>query len=183
MDVLELGCRAALIVVFGLAIAGKIRSRASWDAFVQTLGAFGAPRSLPRAPAAAAIVGLEAAAAACLVASPALGHALALGLLAMFTAALGLALRRGERAPCRCFGASERPIGPGHLARNAALLAVALAGLGARLTGSPGAAGLQETIAALLVGGVVGFLITRWDDLLFLFSAAPGPERTVPPRR
>lgn len=184
MDVLELCCRAALIVVFGLAIAGKVRGRASWDAFVQTLGAFGVPSSWPKAPAAAAIVGLEAAVAAALVASPAPGYAAALGLLAMFTAALGLAMRRGQRAPCRCFGASERPIGPAHLARNVALLAVAAAGLGARLTGSPGAVGLQETIAALLVGGTVGFLITRWDDLLFLFSALPDQtERTAPPRR
>jgi hypothetical protein len=183
MDVLELGCRAALIVVFGLAIAGKIRGRASWHAFVQTLEAFGAPSSWPRAPAAAVIVGLEAAATALLAAAPALGYCIALGLLASFTAALGMALRRGQRAPCRCFGASERPIGPAHLARNATLLAVAVAGIGARSMTSPGVAGLQETIAAVLVGGIAGFLITRWDDLLFLFSAAPAPTERAAPRR
>ena len=155
MDLLELGCRAALLVVFALAIAGKMRGRASWEAFVQTVGAFGLPSSWPRAPAAAAIVGMEAAATACLIAAPSLGYALSLGLLAIFTAVLGLALRRGQRTPCRCFGASERPIGPAHVARNVALLAVAAAGLVTRLTGSPGAAGARETIATLLVGGGV----------------------------
>ena len=184
MALLELGCRAALVVVFGLAIAGKVRGRASWNAFVQTLEAFGVLSPLPRAPSAAVIVGLEAAAAASLVAAPALGYAIALGLLAIFTAALGLALRRGQRAPCRCFGASERPIGPAHVARNAALLAVAIAGLVVRSMTSPSIAGLRDAIAALLVGGMAGFLITRWDDLLFLFSAAPAPtERAAPPRR
>jgi len=182
MDVLDLGCRAALIVVFGLAVAGKIRNRASWDAFAQSLAATGVPSSWPKAPAAAAIVALEAAAAAFLVTWPAAGYPLAVGLLVIFTGALGLALLRGETAPCRCFGASERPIGPAHLARNGALLAVAIAGVGATLLDSKGAAGLQSSIAALLVGGMAGLLITRWDDLLFLFTAAP-IERAAPRRR
>jgi hypothetical protein len=173
MVVLELGCRAALVVVFALAFAGKVRGAAAWRAFVQSLAAFGVSAAWARPPAAAAIAAVEAAAVVLLVASPAPGFALALALLAVFTGALVVALRRGQRAPCRCFGASERPIGPAHLARNAILLALACAGLAAgALKGSPSTA-LHDSIATLLTGGMAGFVVTRWDDLLFLFSAAP----------
>jgi hypothetical protein len=172
MVVLELGCRAALIVVFALAFAGKVRGAAAWRAFVQSLAAFGVSAAWARPPAAAAIAAVEAAAVALLVAAPAPGFALALALLAVFTGAMVVALGRGQRAPCRCFGASERPIGPAHLARNAILLAVACAGLAAGVNGSP-STGLHESIATLLTGGMAGFVVTRWDDLLFLFSAGP----------
>jgi len=182
MDVLALGCRAALIVVFGLAVAGKLRGRASWDAFVVSLAALGVPSSWPAAPAAAAIVGLEAVAVLLLVAVPAPGLALAAGLLAVFTAALGLALRRGVRTPCRCFGASERPLGPAHLARNGILLALAVGGV-AGATLSPGLPGLQASISALLVGGTAGLLVARWDDLLFLFTAGLARSEQPAPRR
>ena len=41
-------------------------------------------------------------------------------LLAAFTTAIAASLRRGRRAPCRCFGAADTPVGPRHLARNTA---------------------------------------------------------------
>lgn len=50
-------------------------------------------------------------------------------LLAAFTVVIAARLRRGEHPPCACFGAwSARPIGGGHLARNATLLALAVVG-------------------------------------------------------
>jgi uncharacterized membrane protein YphA (DoxX/SURF4 family) len=52
---------------------------------------------------------------------------LALFLLLAFTALIGRRLSQGEHPPCACFGAwSSKPIGAGHLARNGALIALAV---------------------------------------------------------
>lgn len=51
----------------------------------------------------------------------------ALGLLVVFTALIAVRLAQGRRPPCACFGAvTAKPIGPGHLLRNAVFMAVAL---------------------------------------------------------
>lgn len=51
----------------------------------------------------------------------------ALVLLAAFTVLIAANLAAGRRPACACFGAwSARPIGPGHLVRNAALAVAAL---------------------------------------------------------
>lgn len=51
----------------------------------------------------------------------------AAGLLVAFSAAIVARLRAGETPRCACFGAwSAEPIGPKHLLRNAALLALAM---------------------------------------------------------
>jgi uncharacterized membrane protein YphA (DoxX/SURF4 family) len=47
--------------------------------------------------------------------------------LVVFTALLVRRLAQGQRPPCACFGSlSSKPIGVGHLVRNAAFLAAAL---------------------------------------------------------
>lgn len=54
----------------------------------------------------------------------------AIVLLLVFSVAIIVRLARGEHPPCACFGAwSAKPIGPGHLARNAVLLAIAVLAL------------------------------------------------------
>ena len=51
----------------------------------------------------------------------------AAALLLAFTALLAVRLKEGRRPPCACFGPwSSRPIGPGSIARNAVLIALAL---------------------------------------------------------
>ena len=48
-------------------------------------------------------------------------------LFAAFTGLLGLRLAQGRRPPCACFGSlSAKPIGPGHLLRNALFILLAL---------------------------------------------------------
>ena len=95
------------------------------------------------------------------------GFALAGDLLAAFTTAIVIALKRGRRAPCQCFGASSTPLGPSHLVRNAILLISVLAG-GLALDVRPQqAAGLVVAIAAGLVGAI---LIVAMDDIAFLFA-------------
>ncbi|MDO8390672.1 MAG: hypothetical protein Q7V57_09305 [Actinomycetota bacterium] len=52
----------------------------------------------------------------------------AVGLFVAFTVLLVVRLAQGLRPPCACFGSlSATPIGPAHLARNALLIAVAVA--------------------------------------------------------
>lgn len=56
----------------------------------------------------------------------------ALVLLVAFTVLLLAHLRAGSHPPCACFGAwSARPIGWGHVARNAVLIGLAVVALGA----------------------------------------------------
>jgi len=81
-----------------------------------------------------------------------------------------LSVRRGNTAPCRCFGASSTPLGPRHLVRNALLLAVAAAGLAGVLT--PGALELPGTLVAGAAGLVVGAMITVFDDIADLVKPA-----------
>ena len=51
-------------------------------------------------------------------------------MLVAFTALIGVALAHGRHPPCACFGAwSAKPIGAGHLVRNAALIVLALLAL------------------------------------------------------
>lgn len=60
------------------------------------------------------------------VAHPAAAWA-AVGLLVAFTTLLVVRLRQGVRPPCACFGGlSRRPIGPGSIVRNLALLGCAI---------------------------------------------------------
>jgi uncharacterized membrane protein YphA (DoxX/SURF4 family) len=52
----------------------------------------------------------------------------AVALLGSFTVLIGVRLAQGRRPPCACFGAwSSRPIGAGHLVRNAVFIAAAVA--------------------------------------------------------
>lgn len=51
----------------------------------------------------------------------------AVALFVAFTVLLVVRLAQGRRPPCACFGSlSARPIGPGHLARNAVFIAAAV---------------------------------------------------------
>lgn len=52
---------------------------------------------------------------------------LAVVVFAVFTALLVLRLAQGKRPPCACFGSlSSKPIGPGHLLRNAVFIGLAV---------------------------------------------------------
>jgi uncharacterized membrane protein YphA (DoxX/SURF4 family) len=56
--------------------------------------------------------------------------AIAIAMLVVFTALLVLRLAQGRRPPCACFGTwSAKPLGPGQLARNGALLGLGVLAL------------------------------------------------------
>lgn len=188
MDHVVLAARCLVGVVFAFSALSKLRSRRALSDFTASLGRFGvapgARRPLARAVALAeaavpvllalALAG-EAAAAGVARALAGAGFGLAALLLAGFTAAIARALRRGVRAPCRCFGASTSPLGTQHLVRNGLLLAAAATGLVGVLVGPAGPAGLGAAAVAALAGVTAGSLVTAFDDLLDLFGPGPGP--------
>jgi uncharacterized membrane protein YphA (DoxX/SURF4 family) len=117
-----IGTIASIVLGIVLLVAGGSKVAAGPDWPVQAAG-LGAPSWVtPFVPWVEIIVG------AALVVQVARRPAalVALGILLVFTALLAIRLREGKRPPCACFGAwSVKPLGPGHLARNAALIAVA----------------------------------------------------------
>ena len=177
MGYLEVAARLLVGTVFVVALAGKVRGAGAYAAFEASLRQMRVvPEALVR-PAAAASLAAEAAVVA-LLAVPRewaglAGFALAAGLLSVFAAAIALSLRGGNRAPCRCFGASATPLGRGHIARNAVLVAITLAGLiAAAGPGAPGSLASTAGPGAIVAGGaglVVGIIVTAYDDVVALF--------------
>jgi hypothetical protein len=109
-------------------------------------------------------------------------------LTSVLAAGVAVVMRRGTRARCACFGSgSGRPLGGVHLIRNVGLLAVIAAGLVGGIGGGfehrrPGLAGAAVAVAA---GAVAGLVLTRFDDLIALFTpitpASTPAARTAPP--
>ena len=161
-----MGCASFIGWVFLASAISKLRH---FGEFTRSLPALAPVRPGQVRPLAMAVVATEAAVPVLLLfpATVFYGFALAGALLTVFTAAIVTALKRGRRAPCRCFGASSTPLGPSHLVRNAILLISTLAG-GLALDAQPlQAAGLVVAIAAGLVGAI---LIMAMDDIAFLFA-------------
>lgn len=173
---LELGCRALLAVVLGAAAIGKLRRRA-FESFTLSLSAFGLPAAFARPSVAGLVVAFEAAAAVLLVVAPAAGYALALALIAAFTAVLHRVVHSGRRVACWCFGASTTPVGVSHLVRNAALLVVAGLGIAAGALADGEAAALPVRLVALACGVLAGAAIARWDDLAYVVRPALAGRR------
>lgn len=203
MDYVVLAARCLVGVVFAVSALSKLRSRRALRDFAASLGQFGVlpgmrrPLAVAVALAEAAIPVLltlalagEPAAGAAARALTAAGFGLAAMLLAGFAIAIARALRRGVRAPCRCFGASTTPIGRQHLLRNGLLVAVAALGLAGVTAGPAGPASVGGATVAALAGFVAGALATAFDDLLDLFGAGAAgvtaggqPVTSTPPWR
>jgi len=173
----EIAARLLIGVVFVIALAGKVNGAAAYRAFVLSLRRM---EVLPDARLGGAARGslLAEGAIVVLMAVPlrsagVAGFALAAGLLTVFAAAIAASLRRGNRAPCRCFGASSTPLGPGHIARNAVLVAVALVGLVA--AARPGTASVAGGVVAAFAGLVAGLVVTMYDDIAALWSPSRVP--------
>ena len=180
MTYFVLGSVIALAVVFLVSAISKIRSRTSWAAFLESTAALLPAGAAPVRPAAWTVVTLEFAAAALLPWTPAFGLGLGAALLAAFAVATAKAVRRGHRAPCRCFGASSRPLDAGHVVRNGLLATLAAAGTAGALAGPADTGG--DLIATLHPAGIavaavaatmLATLVIFGDDITDLFA----PER------
>ncbi|MEU3454358.1 MauE/DoxX family redox-associated membrane protein [Micromonospora sp. NPDC006766] len=179
MRAVELAARLLLALVFLTAVVGKLRARAGFAGFADSVRQFGVPARWAT-PVARLTVGVEAAVVVLLAVPrtvPA-GLLLAAGLLGVLTVGIVGALRRGARPACPCFGAADAPIGPRHVARNLALTAAALLGLLGWAAASPP----LSAPAALITAGVavpLAAVVIRLDDLVALF--APTPRRAPRP--
>lgn len=182
MHYLVLGCVVTLWVVFLVSAAGKLRGRSAHSRFVRATGQL-LPPGTPGAPViAAVVVAAEAAELILLPVLPVVGLLLAAALLLTFGAAVLAAVARGATAPCRCFGASVRPLGRAHAGRNGALgLSALVAAVGAATAPVAGGTGL---VADLHPGGVgvavfgalvLAVLTIAFDDVADLFSDRQTP--------
>ncbi|WP_418955716.1 MauE/DoxX family redox-associated membrane protein [Streptomyces tritici] len=170
--------RVLLGCVFLASAGGKLRGRAAFTAFLDSVAAL---RLVP--PALARAAGLATLAAECAVVvllawgpSVRAGLWLALGLLAVLTFAVARTVRRGISAPCLCFGGTARPFRRRHVVRNALLLTAAAVALPRPDALSAGAPALLAAAAGVVAAAVVVAL----DDLVDLF--APAEERAAPLR-
>lgn len=117
---------AAIVLgsVFVVAAVSKMVAGTTWVTQARELGA--------PTPVATALPGVELVIGALLIVGiggplPAVAAAV---LLVAFSVAIARQLVDGRHPPCACFGAwSQRPLGEGHLLRNAALIVVALVAL------------------------------------------------------
>jgi hypothetical protein len=183
--------------VFAASFAAKLSGRRAYRAFRDGLAetALIPGRILPAA--AVSLASAEAAVAACLLTAAALAAAAVPGaawlaesalaaaaaLTAVLTIGVAVAVHRGTRARCACFGpASSRPLGRAQLARNLSLLAVVCAGLAA-VALAHGHSPLAGAMLAAAGGAVAALLFIRWDDLTELFAPIPVSVTGSPARR
>jgi hypothetical protein len=156
--------RILLGVVFAVSLAGKLRGTGDFVEATRRL----VPVRFARwdRPLSAAVAAVELAVIALLVFRPTVSFLLALGLLTAFTVALAAALRRGENAPCHCFGSGGTPLGRRHLVRNAVLLSIATLGLAFPTTSPPPA----ESLPAATIAIAAAMIVIRFDDLVDLYQ-------------
>ncbi|WP_327002071.1 hypothetical protein OHA72_44170 [Dactylosporangium sp. NBC_01737] len=170
----------ALAVVFAMAVAGKV-SRPAFTRFRRSAAAlWPVPGRLGARPAtalAAAVLLAEAAVAAGLllvgIVAPRPVFSAAVLLLAVFTAAQILALRRGRAVTCACFGRTDTSVSRTGVARNAVLIALGL--LGAVTADRPGTTALSLVCA--VAGGVAGLVVASLEDIVSLFRIPPVPAK------
>jgi hypothetical protein len=173
-------CRIALASVFGIAALAKLTSRDGFRSFVASLRTFGVPQVLSTPLFGALVIVAELGAGTALVVAPSAGGALGAVLLAGFALGIAHAIRAGEPVRCRCFGAGGATLGRAHWIRNLALAAIAGAVAILEPSRSLGFALRPDIVVTALVGLGAGALITRWDDLVYLFSTASlAPERSA----
>lgn len=169
---LAIGCRAAIAIVFLLALAGKVTGRESFGEFTASVRAMRVVPARAVGTVAAASVTAEALVVVLAVIPTTVtaiaGCGLAALLAIVFSAGIAASLRRGNRAPCRCFGRSATPLGPRHIMRNAILLIVAAAGLAATLGHQ--AVSAPGVVVAAGTGLFVGIVIASYDELAELLA-------------
>lgn len=147
-------CRLYVLLLLVAASAGKAVRRESFEGSVAAL-----VRLDPRAAraAAAGVIASEAGIALLLLAGgrpAAAGMAAALLLFTLFSIAIAVALAKGRRISCNCFGGGGGPITGHDLVRNGMLIAAALF----YLVQAPKVQGL-DIIAWALLGGTALILL------------------------
>ena len=165
--------RLVLAAVFIVAAVAKLADLAGSRRSLEQLGA-----PAPLVPALAVVlplVELLVAVALIPVATAWAAALAAVALLLAFTGGVATALARGVEADCHCFGrVSSRPVGPGTLARNLLLLAlagfVAIAGAGDGGASATAWIGDLTTAEAVAVAGGTLLALGLAFNTAFLFQ-------------
>ncbi|WP_372436905.1 MauE/DoxX family redox-associated membrane protein [Sphaerisporangium krabiense] len=157
--------------MFLVSSVGKISGRDAFSAFVDSVTKLEVVASRHARRTAYLVVTAEVA-AFLLLALPftitgVAGFAVSIVLLVAFAVSILVALRRGVRARCRCFGTAQALLGREHAARD--LGVAALAALGAVATLADGSLHWGGVAVAVFTGVISGGLITVLDDILGLF--------------
>jgi hypothetical protein len=172
MQYVDVASRLLLLTMFTLALASKISSRRAWGEFVESTRAM-AVVGEAQVPAAAVATAAAEGAVIVLAAVPlrwagSAAFIIAAGLLGCLAVAVAMVVRRGKSVTCRCFGASQTPLGVSHVVRNVLLVVIALLGLAASFVN-----GSFDPILSAIVGvfgAILGLLVARWDDLVSLLA-------------
>jgi hypothetical protein len=177
-----------VLAVFALAGVHKARGRRSLAAFGDAVAGLSPLRGRAARGIAATVVGAELGTAGLLAVGFVAGWAAVAGLLlagvllTSFTVVLVGAVRRGERVPCRCFGASysssssssDTVVGRRHVARNLGLLGCAATALVGHLAGHAGP-DLATTVAAAAGAVAITAVLLALDDVAALVGAGATP--------
>lgn len=180
---------AALLTVFGLAVAGKRRA-ADAPAFRRAVqGLWFGPGTLSAAGArvvAAAVLAAEVLVVLALAVGGVLGvlqpdrpWALpgllgAAAVLAVFTAGQAVALGRGRVVACACFGRADDTVAPASLVRNAVLLAGAVVGVLAPRLADTGTTGAASAVLQAVAGFLVAVLLVELEGIVSVFRPIEG---------
>jgi len=164
--------RVVLAGLFLFSAATKLRSPSQLTQFVDSL------RSMTIAPerwvssiaVTVAVAELGTGALILLDASHRAGLIAAAMLLISFAVAIVVSVRRGAQTTCRCLGASTRPLGRLHVARNASLAAIAVLA-----AASPGSSSLsaEELVVVVFVALAVLVHLLFLDDLADVVAKRP----------
>ncbi|MET8996265.1 MauE/DoxX family redox-associated membrane protein [Amycolatopsis sp. Hca4] len=163
MEYLRAVATALIAVVFAASAFSKLRD---FRGFARSVPALAPVPARWVTPVSVTVVAAEPASAGLVLVTAVAGFVLATALLLAFTVAIAASLRRGRRAPCRCFGATETPVGPRHLVRNALLICFAVLGAFAP-DHLPPAAG---AVVAFAAGVVLAVLVVAMDDIAVVFA-------------
>jgi hypothetical protein len=171
MSYLLLACRVMLAAVFVVALVGKIRNRAAYADFRQSIVDW---RVLPRRWSVTAAAGTVAAETGVLLllalpGTAAIGFVAGAALLAAFTIGIALALRLGRTATCRCFGASTTTLSATHVIRNVILIGLCITGtVSAMVVADDSKLSWPGSVLALSSAGIGVLFVVRFDDLAAL---------------
>lgn len=161
-------CRAVIGLVFLVSFASKALNL--YD-FERTIASFAVlPKGWSKLAAVCFLVGEIAVAILMTLGGQILllGFALAILLLLVFTAALGLVLVRRLRVSCNCFGPSSRLVSPYDICRNLGFIVCAVAGLTV-LNVNPGDLHWLQWLLIGLVAAVVAAVWINLRDIAHLF--------------
>lgn len=174
IDYLALTARCVVGTVLLVSVATKLNSRAGFVAFLDWL------RELTVVPErrvlvlGASMVAVETVTLVLLLpqATYLAGLALAAATMAFFAGATMFLVQRGIAVPCHCFGAaaSRRSMGPVEFGRDLLLAAIAAFAAVVAVFSPQSTVPVPEIILAVVLGGAIGLVTTRLDDLRQLFA-------------